>query len=470
MMRRLALAGVCGALLALVSASGAAARPASGRLDPGYGTGGVAMTALGVAGEEADAQLTLGPEGTALVANVADGTAVRFGSGGSWDAHFGKGGRLAVTPGTPFSGRLKNFSPTSITTDGEGRPVAFGSLTLLGQSATNQAGTLEFATVATVVRFTSGGRRLDPSFGEGKGYVEGDFGLPADPTSGLTKATVVTGLVDSAGGPLFVAGSEALFAACEGHGEGGVLPEALVRLTESGAPDPSFGSGSGISPITEAGNTRNPFLGLAEAGQTVVGVGRFGDYSAKCGIGTTVHRFGSAGEPLAGFGPGGAREFPSGQVGLVEPSGTVILTEEPRRRTLKLTAIGSEGSPEPNFGESGVANVRLPDVVNLHLGLAGVDASGRLVLAGFVGSSTHEREKGQPNRSSFVVARLLPNGQIDKSFGSKGWIFSPLPAPLEINSAQAALDLNGRLVVGGIATRPHHRDGAFVAARYLLRP
>jgi hypothetical protein len=181
----------------------------------------VTTTAFGVAGEEADAQPTLGPQGTALVANGVGGTAARFGAGGSWDTHFGKGGRLAVAPGTPFSGRLKNFSPASITIDGRGRVVAFGSLTELGQSTTNQGGTLEFASVATVVRFGPGGRRLDPSFGEGNGYVEGDFGLPVDPATGLTKATALTGMVDPTGRPLFVAGVEAVLAACQGHGAGG---------------------------------------------------------------------------------------------------------------------------------------------------------------------------------------------------------------------------------------------------------
>jgi hypothetical protein len=404
MIRRLALAAVCGALVALASPVGAAARPAGARLDPSYGTKGVAMTSLGIAGEEADARLSLGPDGTALVADGVEGTATRFGARGSWDTHFGKGGRLAVVPGTAFSGRLKNFSPASITIDGKGRVVAFGGLTLLGQSTTNQAGTVEFARVAAVVRFAPDGRHLDSSFGEGKGYVEGDFGLPADPTSGLTKATAVTGIVDSSDRPLFLVGSEALFAACEGHGEGGVRPEDLVRLTESGALDTSFGGGAGISPIGEAGNTRHAFLGLAEADQPVIGVGRPGDdYAAKCGVGTIVQRFGSAGEPSASFGPGGTREFSTAQVGLVEPSGTIMLVEVAGRWTLKLAAIGSDGAPEPSFGQDGVATVKVPDVVNLHVEPVGVDSKGRLVIGGIV--TTKKKPDG-----AFAAARFLLGG------------------------------------------------------------
>jgi uncharacterized delta-60 repeat protein len=468
MIRRLALMGMCATLVALGSASGASARTGAGRLDPTYGKGGVTTTAFGLAGEEPGAQLTLGPRGTVLVAN--HGTAARFGASGSWDTHFGKRGLLSVILASGLDRGLEYLSVDSITIDGSGRVVAFGGLTDMGQSATNQEGTLEFAKDAAVLRFAPGGHALDPSFGEGRGYVESDFGLPPDPLSGLTEASVVGGRVDSAGRPLFVAGVEAVFAACEGHGEGGVQPQALVRLTEAGQPDPSFGAGTGISPIVGAGNTRSLFLGPAEGDGSVVGVGRGGDsYAAKCGIGTTVHRFGPAGEPLRDFGPEGAREFPTAQVGLLEPSGTMILTEGRGRRTLRLTAIGPEGSPEPGFGEGGTASIQLRPVVGLHTELAGVDSKGRLVIAGFVGSPISEPEKGQP-RSSFVVGRLLADGRPDPSFGKHGWLFTHLPGRRELISTDATLDSKGRLLVGGIVTKPKQHDGAFAVARYLLGP
>jgi hypothetical protein len=178
----LAAGAICAVLIALISPYAASARTAAGRLDPIYGKRGVTTTAFGVAGEASDAELTLGPRGTALLADGRAGKAVRFGASGSWDTHFGKGGRLAVAPATTFDQSLENFSPASITIDASERVVVFGALTLLDQAVTNQAATLEFATVAAVLRFAAGGRRLDPSFGEGKGYVEGDFGLPPNPT------------------------------------------------------------------------------------------------------------------------------------------------------------------------------------------------------------------------------------------------------------------------------------------------
>jgi uncharacterized delta-60 repeat protein len=346
--------------------------------------------------------------------------------------------------------------------------VAFGALSVPSESVTNQEGLLISARNAAVLRFAANGRRLDPSFGEGKGYVEGDYGLSRDPTLKLPRTVALSGRVDSADRPIFVAAVDAQAAGCEGHGAGGAFPEAVVRLTEAGAPDSAFGAGDGVSPIGMAGNTPSPFFGLTAGDQPVVGVGRSGgDHAAICGIGTTVHRLGPSGEPLAAFGPEGAREFPTAHVALAEPSGTLILVEGKGRRNLALTAIGADGSPEPSFGEGGVAIVKVPNVVGLQVEPAGVDSKGRLLLAGFVGSPTHEPEKGQP-RSSFVVARLLPDGRPDPSFGKHGWLFTRLPGKREPISVDATLDPEGRLVLGGIVTKPKHSRGAFTIARFLL--
>lgn len=467
MIRRLVPVWLCAVLALLGLAPGAAAQAGAGRLDPGYGKGGATTTSFGVAGEEADAELTLGPQGNALVANGVEGIASRFGADGTWDTHFGKAGRLEVVPVSRFMRGVGYFSASSLTIDGSGRTVAFGALSVPSDSVTNPEGRMVSPNAATVLRFAPDGRRLDPSFGEGRGYVEGSFGLPTDPVTGLTKVTALSGRIDSAGRPVFVAAALGTAAACEGHGAGGAFPEAVVRLTEAGLLDPSFGGGTGISRFTGAGNSPFPFFGLAAGDQPVVAVGRVGTYAAKCGIGTIAYRFGPAGEPLTAFGPGGAREFPTAHVALVEPSGTLILIEGRGRRTLALTAIEPDGSPDPGFGEGGVAIVNVPDVIGLRVEPAAVDAQGRLLLAGFVGSPVAEPEKGQP-RSSFVVARLLPNGRPDPSFGKHGWLFTRLPGKRELTSVDAALDSQGRLVLGGIVTKPKHSKGAFTVARFLL--
>jgi len=400
------------------------------RLDPAYGHDGVATTAFGIAGEEPEVELTAIPGGAALVADGLEGTAVRFGAAGSQDHRFGKGGRLPVARGSGLGGSERII-------------VA--------------------ATHAAVLRFGADGRP-DRSFGEGHGYVVGDFGMPVDEGTGLSDAAALTGRVDSRNRPLFVVGTVALISSCLGHAGSGAIPRALIRLTESGRPDTTFGAGDGISPVEGVGSF--PFLGIDAADQPAVGVESFA--AGPCDIGTRVYRFGAEGEPLAAFGPGGAREFGSVHLGLVEPSGALILDER-IGRTLKLVEVDVEGNPDPGFGEAGVAKVHLLATVGLHLNPAAVDAKGRILLAGFVGSPISAPEKDRP-RSSFVVARLLPDGKVDRSFGRNGWIFSRLSGHRELISAQSTLDPKGRLLVGGIVTKPHHLDGAFVVARYLLGP
>jgi uncharacterized delta-60 repeat protein len=453
-------AGFCIVLLAFWFPAAASARPG---LDPAYGHGGIAMTPFGVAGVEPDVELTVARGGSAVVADGIEGTAVRFGAGGSRDLRFGKGGKIVVRPGSSIGGPAKVFYPSSITVDHHGRVLAFGEQVDESQSAVGPEQIPISPGLAMVVRFNADGRR-DPSFGEGHGYVAGGFGLPPEETTGLLRTGALAGRVDSRDRPLFVVGTTTVVGGCQGHGTIGKVPGALVRLTPAGRPDPDFGDGDGVSPVVGSG--RSPELAVDAADQPVLGVGRVGSYAAACGAGTAVYRFGEEGEPMAAFGSAGIREFPSVKLGLVEPSGGMIL-DESSGRTLKLVRVGPKGNDVTGFGKGGVARLRSPVGVGLHLRPAGVDAEGRIVLAGFVGSPISEPTKGQ-RRSSFVVARVLPDGKIDRSFGDHGWIFSRLPNPLELISTQASLDPDGRLLIAGMVTKPHHLDGAFTVARYLL--
>ena len=115
-----------------------------------------------------------------------------------------------------------------------------------------------------------------------------------------------------------------------------------------------------------------------------------------------------------------------------------------------------------------MVQIELPFAIGFHVRPAAIDPLGRILIVGFVGSPTSEPSRRQPRRSSFVVARLLPNGTLDRSIGRHGWAFIHLPAPLNLTSAQGVLDPTGRLLVGGTVTKPEETVGAFVVARYAL--
>jgi hypothetical protein len=290
--------------------------------------------------------------------------------------------------------------------------------------------------------------------------------LPPDPATGLSETSALTGMVDGEDRPLFVLGGSGPSAGCLGHGGTGESPKGLVRLTESGRSDSSFGHGDAFRAITGSGSF--PTLALDGADQPVVGVGRTESFAGGCGRGTTIYRFDENGRPTAGFGIDGRRVFKSFHLGLVEDSGALVLDERVGR-TLELARIRANGTFDRAFGSRGVARLRLPVRVGLHVSPAGVDADGRLLLAGFIGSATSEPEKGQPP-SSFAVSRVSSSGKIDRTFGKDGWIFKKVPVPFELTSAKASFDGHGRLLVAGIGTQPGQLDGAFITARFLLGP
>lgn len=446
------------ALLALGSPMTASALGREGRLDSAYGKEGIAMTGFGLAGPEPGTTVAAGAEGSAVLEN--GGTVVRLRPDGPLDTGFGTAGRLE----TAFSlGGGRSFGSVAAAVDPEGRVVVFGSISDKNQTATGPENQPVTASAAAAVRFTAEGK-LDQSFGEGKGYFEGSLGIGPESTSGLTIVSALTGGVDSKGRPVFVAGSPSPGGGCQSKPTVEPHPVAVARLSESGQLDPSFGGGDGVTPISGSGSS--PVLKLVGAEETAVGVGRVGGLKASCGIGTTIYRLGPGGEPVAGFGSGGHRAFRRLKLSLVEPSGSLILSGQ-EGRTLTLSRVRGDGAPDPAFGRGGTTKVKLPLKTGIHVRPATVDFQGRILLAGFVASP----RSGPPKRSSFVVGRLLADGRLDRGFGSKGWILTRLPGRLELISAPATLDPEGRLLVGGVVTRPGRPVvGAFAVARYLLGP
>jgi uncharacterized delta-60 repeat protein len=428
-----------------------------GHLDRSYGDEGIAMTGSGVAGPEQGTTLVAGAEGSAVLEN--GGTVVRLRPDGAVDTGFGTAGQLR----TAFSlGGGRSFGSDAVAVDPEGRVVVFGAIFDKNETATGPENRPVSASVAAVVRFTADGK-LDRSFGEG-GYFEGSLGIgpevAQEPTSSLTRVSAMKGGVDSQGRPVLVAGSPAPGGGCYSKSTVEPQPVAVARLTESGLLDPTFGGGDGVVPISGSGSS--PVLKTTDAEETVIGVGRVGGIRASCGIGTTIYRLGPAGDPMAGFGHGGHRAFKRLKLSLVEPSGSLILSGQ-AGRMLTLSRILADGAADPRFGANGTTKVELPLRTGIHVRPATVDSQGRILLAGYVASP----RSGPRKRSSFVVGRLLADGRLDRSFGNGGWILTRLSRRLELISASAMLDPEGRLLVGGIVTRPGHPVGAFAVARYL---
>jgi uncharacterized delta-60 repeat protein len=435
----------------------------AGRLDPTFGERGRASTPLNLTDKFfGAAELGVAPDGSAVVAEM--GVLVRFRPDGSRDRGFGRGGELVLTDDTAAEGVAeRRFTAGDMVVDGRGRILVFGEQSD-GRATFPPPGYNPpiGATSAVVLRFRPDGAP-DRGFGGGRGFVREDFGLKTELPTELPVVKAMAGSADSQGRPMLVAGVASMVSGGYAKSVVGFQPRALVRLTDSGMPDPSFGGGDGVSPLK--GSAGFPRLEIDQADQAVVEVGRIGGYQARHRRGTALLRFGRDGEPIAGFGTNGVRELGNGSLDLVDRSGATIVSYGQGRAAI-LVRLKADGSREPSFGGSGSARVALPP--GAHVRPVAVDQKGRILLAGFIGSGGRRSTGGRQRTSSFAVTRLLANGKPDHTFGDRGWIITPFARPLRLTSATGALDSRGRLLVAGTVVAPGHPSGGFVLARYLL--
>jgi uncharacterized delta-60 repeat protein len=451
-------------LIALLCVLATSADARQGRLDSTYGRGGVAVTALGVAGYEPGVEVTAAGH-SLVVADGAEGAAVRLLPNGAEDPAFGQEGLFKVAQDSPLAaGSSLKFFPASLTVDRRDRVIVFGRALNLDRVAPGPENSGISPNLATVLRFEPDGRS-DLSFGAGTGYVYSTYGIAPEAQTGFPEVFALKGRVDAKDRPLFVVGASGRIGGCYGHSGYGAVPRALVRLTSAGLPDPSFGGGDGVSSIFGAGESLG--LGLDGAGQPVVGVGASGSYAAECGEGSRVYRFRGDGAPLAAFGDRGVRDFKTMHLAAVAPSGELIMSAR-RGPTLEVARILVDGDRDRGFGAKGVAKVRLPSPAGLRVRPVAVDGHGRILVAGHRRTTEKAAREGKATPSAFVVGRLLADGKVDRSFGKGGWVEARLPRPFELVVSTATLDSGGRLLVAGYVNQPKQSNGGFAAARFLV--
>jgi uncharacterized delta-60 repeat protein len=122
-----------------------------------------------------------------------------------------------------------------------------------------------------------------------------------------------------------------------------------------------------------------------------------------------------------------------------------------------------DGSLDASFGDGGrvVARMGTSREDDAHTVL--VLSDGRIVVAGTADSRQNVHCEGtfldclQAGRSDFSLARYLPNGQLDKSFGRNGRT-GPFGLGWATTAYTAALDSHDRVLVGGFGTLSEDRS------------
>lgn len=130
------------------------------------------------------------------------------------------------------------------------------------------------------------------------------------------------------------------------------------------------------------------------------------------------------------------------------------------RRRLVVTRFSSNGALDQSFGRGGLASLRVPRVSFVND--VAIQRNGRIVLV-----TTRFRFKSPKAPVDFTLTRLLPNGSVDRTFGTGGKATADFGFS-DVGEA-VAIQPDGKLVVAGvIGDRPGlYRADALGVARYL---
>lgn len=200
----------------------------------------------------------------------------------------------------------------------------------------------------------------------------------------------------------------------------GAAAAVSPALAAPGDLDPTFGTGGRVIVDIENDNDLPVGMHLQPDGKIIVGRSNKAENDDF-----SVLRFNPDGSPDTSFGTDGrsSLDIPetkgTTQVLLRQPDGKIVAAGEtlasvsqatPR---LGLVRYLENGSPDPTFGNGGVA-IQSDDVRYEWVTSIALQPDGRLLVAGNVRRTA---------RREIVVARFEPDGSLDRSFGEDGYAF-----------------------------------------------
>jgi uncharacterized delta-60 repeat protein len=418
----------------------------NGRLDNGFGTGGLVDTSFGTANFSTVAGVALEPgTGAIVVAGTVDASSTeevalaRYNaSNGSLDQSFGTGGEV-ITPAAP---------ETLSTAAGMAIQPADGAIVVTGMSSGFDRRGNSFQDFITA-RYRASNGSLDPGFGTG-GEVLTTFGNGSS-TNGSGVAIQANGEIVAVGFVAFNSG-------------GTVAGFAVARFQSNGNLDPGFETGGEV--IT---NVPGPSSDVA-AGEAIQSNGQivvagtasvFGPDGSDPGVfeiseDFALTRFNSDGSLDTSFGNDGSvlTDFGGGEnqaVGVtIQPDGKILVVGSVDG-DIGVARYNPNGSLDTSFGNGGEVLVNFSGGA----GAAGLvlQSNGKIVLAG-------------TSSDDFALARLNPNGTLDTSFGTGGEVLTSFGADMAAGATGVALQSNGQIVVVGLIVEPVTFNDEFAVARY----
>jgi len=324
---------------------------------------------------------------------------------------------------------------------------------ILAAGVTNARGTYDFA----VARYLPSGD-VDPSFGE-DGVAITDFGKSKDWAYAMALQpdgdVLVAGVSDRSGSRDF----------------------ALARYTPAGTLDSSFGKGGLVlTPVRPLTTDIIHAIAIQPDGKIVAAGVTYDDTVSLRPHGDfMVARYLPDGDLDPGFGVGGVtttnfdnESYDEPYAILLQPDGRIVLGGSSNTGggagrimgadNLALARYLPNGLLDPGFGEGGKVVVDAGAMQESIRALA-LEPDGDIVAAG--------RTNGE-KRGDLLVARFMPNGQLDPSFGGSraGMAIDDL-GTAEEGLTSVALAPDGTIIAGGVvAPRP---NGDMLVVRYDRR-
>jgi uncharacterized delta-60 repeat protein len=434
-----------------IFAGSAFAQP-PGTLDPSFGTGGHVTTSFGGSAEAIRAVQILYDDRIVVVGESASGpnssnnfAIARYLENGLIDTNFGTNGVTRIDGG----GGVADYG-TALAIQPDGKILAAGLIVPTGSSYSNFG----------VVRLDADGLP-DTDFGTG-----GIANYNMAPS--LASNDYATAIAQQSDGKIVVGG-----VALATEGMFTYQRFGLLRFDAAGVLDATFGTaGSVIAPSPEVAGAdyltaiaRLPNGALPDDDKiTVVG------YTAARNV-AIVRRYTAGGQPDASFGQAGQvvlnAAFSNGIysgvsvifAAVLQPDGRLVVVGQGMDRGFAIIRLLSNGSLDSSFGTNGRAHVKFsgPSFYDEPFAVS-AQINGKIVVAGYFG--------GPPN-DDFAVARLLPNGTPDSTFGGgTGSAIVPISATTQDRALALAVAPSGRLVVAGFVQDPlvmnQQRDFALV--------
>ena len=324
---------------------------------------------------------------------------------GSLDPNFGSFGRVAF-----------NIDGTTLNSANDIAIDRFGRIVVAGESTSGAEARF------TLLRLTADGD-VDLSFGS-SGYVVADI--------------VTTNTLSNYANAIAIDSQNRILAA-------GVynLDPAIVRYTEDGVLDTTFGAG-GVTTTSIANNNFIEDIAIDSQGR-IIAVG----YSTSNSNDVLVLRYNKDGGLDSTFGTSSGYTILSGlgsaetTYALAIDSSDNIIVAGAKNGNILVARLTSEGLIDLSFGTIGYVVISTANPVETLYSVK-IDSQGRILAGGVVNDTTTT-----PHAYGFFVVRLLSTGQLDTSFNGVGYGRYGFSGFTTTDKGMAIIDPLGRIVLMG---------------------